>query len=97
MKIKWNKLAVKQLLDIIQYLEDNELIEYASKLESQILSKIKRLPNHLNIYQVDRLKKNNDGSFLAFEIDRYRISFRKMNNEIRILRIRHSNRRPFTR
>lgn len=97
MRIKWNKIAVKQLLEIIQYLEDNELIEYAEKIEIRILSKIKSLPNHLNTFQADRLKKNNDGSFFAFEIDRYRISFRKTDKEIRILRVRHSSRRPFTR
>ncbi|WP_134204916.1 type II toxin-antitoxin system RelE/ParE family toxin [Pedobacter suwonensis] len=66
-------------------------------MEVKILSKIKSLPNHLNTFQIDRLKKNNDGSFFAFEIDRYRISFRKTDKEIRILRIRHSSRRPFTR
>ncbi len=97
MKIKWNKLAVKQLLEIIQYLEDNDLVNYAEKIEIRILSKINSLPNHLNTFQIDRLKKNNDGSFFAFEIDRYRISFRKINKEIRILRVRHSSRRPFTR
>lgn len=97
MKIKWNKLAVKQFLEIIQYLEDNDLLNYAEKIEIRILSKINSLPNHLNTFQIDRLKKNNDGSFFAFEIDRYRISFRKINQEIRILRVRHSSRRPFTR
>ncbi|KIA89186.1 hypothetical protein OC25_25670 [Pedobacter kyungheensis] len=97
MKIKWNKLAVKQFLEITQYLEDNDLVNYAEKIEIRILSKINSLPNHLNTFQIDRLKKNNDGSFFAFEIDRYRISFRRINKEIRILRVRHSSRRPFTR
>lgn len=97
MKIKWNKLAVKQFLEIIQYLEDNDLVNYAEKIEIRILSKINSLPNHLNTFQIDRLKKNNNGSFFAFEIDRYRISFRRINKEIRILRVRHSSRRPFTR
>ena len=97
MEIKWNKLAVKQLLEIIQYLEDNGLIDYAEKIEIKILSKIKSIPNHPDTFQKDRLKKNNDASFFAFEIDHYRISFRKTNKEIRILRVRHSSRRPFTR
>ncbi|NQX42863.1 Plasmid stabilization system protein ParE [Pedobacter steynii] len=97
MEIKWNKLAVKQLLDAIQYLEDNELFAYAEKIEKEILSKIKSLPKTSQIYQLDRLKKKNNGDFHAFEVDRYRISYRKMPKEIRILRIRHSSRRPFTR
>ncbi|UKT64059.1 type II toxin-antitoxin system RelE/ParE family toxin [Pedobacter mucosus] len=97
MKIKWSKLAVKHLLEIIQYLEDNEQFDYAEKIEIQILSKIKALPSKENIFQADRLKINNDGSFQAFEIDNYRISFRTIRSEIRILRIRHTGRRPFTR
>ena len=97
MEIKWNKLAVKQLMDAIQYLEDNEQYAYAEKIEKEILAKILSLPQTAKIYQPDRLKKNNDGSFHAFEVDRYRISYRKLPKEIRVLRIRHSSRRPFTR
>jgi len=97
MQIKWNKLAVKQLIDAIEYLEDNDEFAYAEKIEQRILLKIKLLPRKPEIYQPDRLKKNNDGSFHAFEIDSYRISYRVLPKEIRILRIRHSSRRSFTR
>lgn len=97
MEIKWSKRAVKQLLDIIQYLEDNDSIIYAEKLQVKILSKIKNLPQRANLYQIDRLKKSNDGSFFAFEIDSYRISYRLLKKEIRVLRVRHVYRRPFTR
>lgn len=97
MEIKWNRRAVKQLLEAIQYLEENDLAEYAQKTEKDILLKIRALSQNSEIYQLDRLKKKNDGTYRAFEIDRYRISFRKLENEIRILRIRHTARRPFTR
>jgi len=97
MEIKWNKLAVKQLIDAIEYLEENELFTYAEKIENEILTKIGALPQTHYLYQPDRLKKKNDGSFYAFEVDRYRISYRRTLNDIRILRIRHTNRRPFTR
>jgi plasmid stabilization system protein ParE len=97
MNIKWNRLAVKQLMDAIEYLEENDLFEYAVKIETEILSKISFLPQTYSNYQTDRLKRKNDGSFYAFEVDRYRISYRKLPKEIRILRIRHSSRRPFTR
>ncbi len=97
MEIKWSKVAVKQLLDIIQYLEENDSIIYAEKLEVKILSKINNLPQTANLYQIDRLKKSNDRSFFAVEINSYRISYRLLKKEIRILRIRHVYRRPFTR
>ncbi len=97
MEIKWNKLAVKQLLQAIEHLEDNGQIAYAEKIEKKILAKIKSLPEKFAAYQPDRIKKNNDGSFYAFEVDRYRVSYRKLPKEIRILRVRHTSRRPFTR
>jgi hypothetical protein len=37
MEIKWNKLAIKQLIDAIEYLEDNGEFEYAEKIEQRIL------------------------------------------------------------
>ncbi|RYE21491.1 MAG: hypothetical protein EOP42_25800 [Sphingobacteriaceae bacterium] len=43
------------------------------------------------------MKQNNDGSFYAFEIDSYRISYRKLPDEIRILRIKHTSRKPFSK
>ncbi|RZK58275.1 MAG: type II toxin-antitoxin system RelE/ParE family toxin [Pedobacter sp.] len=97
MKIKWNRLAVKQLLDIVNYLEDNDSVAYAEKLESKIFNKIKSLPQKLGNYQADRFKKENDGTFYAFEIDSYRISYRILEKEVRILRVRHVSRRPFKR
>ena len=79
--IQLHKNEVKQLFDIIQYLEDNDAILYAEKLEVKILSKIRDLPQRANLYQIDRLKKSNDGSFVVFEIDNYGISYRKLAKE----------------
>jgi plasmid stabilization system protein ParE len=97
MDIKWNKQAVKQLLDAIEFLEERNEFIYAEKLEAKIFRKVKSLTTNVDIYQPDRLKKNNDGSFFALEVDSYRISYRVLPNEIRILRIRHTSRRPFTK
>ncbi|RYE29066.1 MAG: type II toxin-antitoxin system RelE/ParE family toxin [Sphingobacteriaceae bacterium] len=97
MQIKWSKSAVKQLLEIIEYLEKQDQIDYAVSLEKQILNEINLLIYRKNIHQADRIKHDNDGSFYAFEIDSYRISYRKMPDEIRILRIRHISRKPFTK
>lgn len=97
MQIKWGRIAVKQLISIIQYLEDNNSKIYAEKLEKALFLRINALPQKTKIYQIDRLKQLNDGSFYAFEIDRYRVSFRVVENQIHILRIRHTGRRPFTR
>jgi plasmid stabilization system protein ParE len=54
--------------------------------------------NRIAIYQlakaIEKYKRNNDGSFRAFELHRYRITYRIRNNEIRIIRIRHTKRTP---
>ena len=97
MEIKWNKLAVRQLLGAIQYLEENDLPDLAQEIEKEILEKVRSLVENSEIYQADRLKKHNDGTFRAFEVGHYRISYRKFKTEIRILRVRHTSRRPFTR
>jgi plasmid stabilization system protein ParE len=93
MLIKWNKAAVQQLLDAIRFIEENDFYSYAEELERDILSRIRNLPKNPTIYPLDKYKRNNDGSYHAFEVDEYRISYRNMKNEIRILRIRHTSRR----
>ena len=97
MNIKWSKIALKQFVEILEYLEENQEFTYSERLENEILSSIKSLPKNPKIYQPDRIKTNNDGSFFAYHIDSYRISYRIINNEIRTLRIRHTSRRPFTK
>ena len=89
MIIKWNKSAVQQLLDAIEFIEDAGFLSYAAELENDILSKIKRLPEDPEIYPIDKYRKNNDGTYHAFEIDNYR----NTGKEIRIVRIRHTSRR----
>lgn len=96
MQIKWSKSAVKQLIEIIEYLEIRDQKDYSISLEKQILDEISSLIYQKNIYQTDRIKEDNDGTFYAFEIDSYRISYRKLPDEIRILRIRHTSRKPVT-
>lgn len=96
MVIKWSKSAANQLLDILEYLDNNEQFDYSIKIEKEILSKISALIKNPKIYPADKLKDKNDGSFFAFEVGKYRISYRKLGTEIRILRIRHSKRKPLS-
>lgn len=97
MNIKWSKIAVRQFIEILEYLEENYQYSYSDRLEHDILTSIKFLQYNPKIYQLDRIKINNDGSFFSFNVDSYRISFRIIKDEIRILRIRHTSRKPFTR
>jgi len=45
-------------------------------------------------YGSDKYKKENDGSYRAFEKHHYRINYRFTDNVIRVLRVRHTGREP---
>jgi plasmid stabilization system protein ParE len=94
MKIKWNKTAVKNLISALEFMENAGFTDYSIRLEKEIISVIQALPNNYLNFQLDRFKENNDGSFRAFIIENYRISFRVKANEIHILRIRHTSKKP---
>ena len=94
MIIKWNKAAVGSLVEIIGFLNENDFEDYAERLKTNLLIIIGNLPKTFGLCRPDKYKHNNDGSFRAFEYENYRVSFRIKNEEIRILRIRHTKRRP---
>jgi len=87
------KAAVQQLLDAIGFTEENDFFSYAEELEKDILSRVRNLPSNPTIYPLDKYRRNNDGTYHAFEVDEYRISYRNKSNEIRIVRIRHTSRK----
>jgi len=94
MKIKWNKTAIQQLLDAVRFIEENGFHSYAEQLENEILSRIRNIPQNPSIYPLDKYRRDNDGSYHAFEVDHYRVSYRAKKEEIRIVRIRHTSRKP---
>ena len=87
MKIKWNKSAIRQLMDAMVYLEENKLSAYGKKIEKQIFSKVMSVSESEQEAGLDLLKVDNDGSFYVLIVDRYRIAYRKMAKGLRILRI----------
>jgi plasmid stabilization system protein ParE len=93
LSIKWNKRALKQFDDLVKYIEEDSLIN-AEKVKLGILIKLDSLLKHPEKYNPDKYKTNNDGSFRAFELYHYRISYRFVFSEIRIIRIRHTKMNP---
>jgi len=49
---------------------------------------------HPEKYKIDQYKKDNDGTYRAFEKHHFRVSYRNENQIVRILRIRHTKMNP---
>jgi len=92
-EIKWSKPALVQLDKALDFIAEQGYPSYANELEEKILSRIEKLPNNYNIYPADKYKNDNDGTYHAFEIDEYRVSYRVKDTGIKIIRIRHTSRK----
>ena len=92
-KIKWNRRAIKQFDDAIAFIE-NDSVSNAEKFKRDILNEIDYLLKYPENYSPDKYKTNNDNSFRAFELHHYRISYRYIKDEVRIIRIRHTKMNP---
>ncbi len=93
--IQWNRRTIEQFDDAITYIE-NDSPANAEKSKRDILHKIDELLKYPEKYSPDKYKTNNDGSFRAFELHHYRISYRYKDNKIRIIRIRHTKMNPLS-
>jgi plasmid stabilization system protein ParE len=92
MKIKWSTSATASLKHIFDYIKVDSL-QNAETVVSGIIDSVSAL-DQLIVHRPDKYKRNNDGSYRAFEIFSYRISYRITPQEIKILRLRHVKMRP---
>lgn len=94
-KIIWSTDALKQLEDIHFYLLfESKSITIADKVVEAIFESTVILKSSPEIYKVDTLKKNNDGTFRSYFIYDFQLSYRITPVIIQILRIRHNSRKP---
>ena len=91
--VVWDKKALLQLNDVFDFLKTKSVVS-AKKVIITLLKLTDSLNQDFEIYEQDRFKLNNDGSFRAFEKYHYRISYRVTSNQIRVLRVRHTSRNP---
>lgn len=89
----WSKRARVELAKAYEYIYEDSP-KNAAKVRDEIIDTTIDLPKHPEFYPPDKYKKNNDGSWRAFELHRYRISYHVMKKEIRIVRMRHTSRSP---
>lgn len=91
--IRWNKDALRQFDEAIFHIEQHSHTN-AENVKKAILHKIDRLKLNPEINSPDKLKLNNDGSYRVFEMYHYRIAYRVLQQEIQIIRIRHTKMNP---
>lgn len=89
----WPLKSQHQLEGIIKYIAADSY-QNAEKVKVDILSSTRKIEQNPEMYPLDKYKKNNDGSFRAYEIHHYRIAYRITKDEIIITRIRHTSMVP---
>jgi plasmid stabilization system protein ParE len=66
----------------------------AELVRDEIIDATIGLPTHPEKYPLDKFKKDNDGTWRAFEKYHYRVSYKITPNEIRVVRVRHTSKSP---
>ena len=92
-KLIWDDLAVDQLDEYLKNVSKQS--ESAPNLiRDRILSRLKAVQKNPYICEPDRFRDNNDGSYRAFTVYTYRVTYSIKDNYIRIIRVRSSNKEP---
>jgi len=90
----WTARARYQLESIYKFIAKDSMIQ-ADKVFDKIKISIENIPANTERHPPDRFKRNNkDNKYRAFEIYRYRISYRVTKNTIYIVRIRSTDQNP---
>jgi plasmid stabilization system protein ParE len=92
-EIVWTKPAQSQLREIYKYIS-KESVQNAIKVINDLTHAVTNIVEHPEKHKIDQYKKDNDGTYCAFEKHHFRVSYRNENQIIRILRIRHTKMNP---
>jgi addiction module RelE/StbE family toxin len=85
--------AKKSLRAAYQYIKKDSP-QNAEQVRATITASFSQLIKNPVRYGPDKYRLNNDGSYRAYEIKSYRITYHVMEKEIRIIRIRHTKMNP---
>ena len=92
-KIFWDNEAKDNLKKALKYIK-KESPQGANIVKNKIFETIRKILANPEMYEADKLKKDNDGSFRAFYAFNYRVAYRITNDSILILRFRHTSQEP---
>jgi plasmid stabilization system protein ParE len=94
-RVLWDKAALGQLQETYKYIYKDSPQNAATVRES-ILAKAASLSGHPRKYGADKLRKDGDLDYRAFELHHYRVSYYIDEAEavIMIIRVRHTSQEP---
>ncbi|MBC7553071.1 MAG: type II toxin-antitoxin system RelE/ParE family toxin [Taibaiella sp.] len=91
--LAWGIGAIKNAEALYDYISLDSK-KNADKVINKIIDITDTLPLNPEKFPLDKLKRNNDGTYRAFLVFKYRVSYRVLPKSIKILRIRHSSMEP---
>ncbi|MGN6508338.1 MAG: type II toxin-antitoxin system RelE/ParE family toxin [Chitinophaga sp.] len=91
--IVWDPEAINQLKKAYHYIQQRSP-RNAVKVLNDIQAAVAKLLSHPERHSPDKYKLKNDGTYRAFEKHGYRLAYRVLEKEIRILRFRHTAMEP---
>ena len=91
--IRWDRQASNSLDQAIFYIESRSP-QGADRVKKSLVRHLKMLARRSDLFELDRFKQNNDGTYRYFVVYRIRISYRVLPDEIYILRVRHCSQDP---
>ncbi|PYF74108.1 type II toxin-antitoxin system RelE/ParE family toxin [Pedobacter nutrimenti] len=93
MVVVWSNSAKAELKKAYEYIALDSL-QNAQMVRDTLIDLTIELLEHPEKYPSDKFKKDNDGTWRAFEKYHYRVSYRILQNQIRIVRLRHTSKSP---
>lgn len=93
LKVVIDNEAKNSLRQIYAYIQKDS-IQNAKKVRKKMVSSINSLVKNPEQHAPDKYRRSNDGSYRAYEIYKYRITYHVGITEIRIIRIRHTKMNP---
>jgi plasmid stabilization system protein ParE len=92
-EVVWTAPAQKQLEKAYQYILDRSY-QNAEKVKEDILASTRKLAEQPEAHPPDKYRKDNNGSFRAYELHHYRIAYKFTTDKIVIVRVRHTSMEP---
>jgi len=95
MVTRWSPVAISQLQKAYRYIKKDSP-QNAEKVRNEIVAVTISLALNAERFPPDKYKQRNDGSYRAFELHRYRISYKIMKDVILVVRLRHTGMSPLS-